>query len=292
MLDGEYRLHTHEYPHTPGGANEKLGRRLYHVRVRGNFQATFAAYPNLYPLGLNTMRGYFEQGATLDFTHPTVGKFPAFIVRWSQVKDPKIRSGEKVDIEFLEDQPASFAVAQAVGTFGQSSIGPAAQDLATDLSATQSALTLSANDVNLFDALQGAVQDVLAIQDTRSLYGNLYGTKVAQVISLCQQLDQSMNLQDARAWPVVDDLQVVWLQAIKIQNDLQNQRISLKDYIVPFTMPLVQIAINLYGDASKQGDLLSLNADRVNDPMRVPAGVDIRYYPPSPQDQAASFASA
>ncbi len=70
------RHHVHEYPHSPGGNVEKLGRSLYKVTVRGNFQATFPAFPDLYPNGMNTLRGYAEQMQTLTFVHPTIGSNP------------------------------------------------------------------------------------------------------------------------------------------------------------------------------------------------------------------------
>lgn len=281
------RHHVFEYPHSPGGAIEKLGRGLWECTVHGNFQATFPAYPDLYPNQMNKLRGYYGLGATLDFRHPTFGTFPAVIVSWDQVKDPKIRSGEKVEIVFLEDQSASFAVAQTLVSADYTAIGPSAAQLDSELAAVRADLTLSQNDLNLFDALQASVASVLALRDTAQLYGNLYAAKVEQVVSLCEQLDASINLQDARAWSVVDAMQSVWQQAIRIGQDIQATRVNLLDFTVPFTMPLLQIAVNIYGDASRQSDLLSLNADRIDDPLNVPAGTDIRYYPPSTQEQIA-----
>lgn len=290
VVDGEYRHHIHEYPHSPGGAPEKLGRKLYRVQVRAPFHNTFPAYPNLYPEGMNTMRGYFEQGVTLPFTHPTVGTFPAFITRWRQSKSAKVRSGETVDFDVLEDQGPSFALTDTVVQAGPTALQPTADQLASDLEQVRAQLTLSHNDISVFDALQAAVSAVLAVQDTKQLYSNLFAAKIEQTISLCQQLDASMNLQDPRAWPLVDDIQAIWVQAQRISNDLHQTNLTLQHYTVPFTMPVLQIAINLYGDASRQGDILSLNSNKIDDPLRVPAGTDIQYYPRTPQDTIASAA--
>lgn len=290
-LRSVFRHHVFEYPHSPGGAIEKLGRGLWQCTVRGNFQATFPGYPDLYPNSMATLRGYYGLGATLNFTHPTLGTFPAMITSWDQVKDAKIRSGEKVDIEFLEDQDASFSVTETLVSADYTAIGPSAQQLAAELAAIRGDLTLSQNDLSLFDAIQSTVNSVLALKDTANLYGNLYAAKVLQVVSLCQQLDVSQNMQDARAWPLVDAMQVVWQNAIRIEQDLQAQRAQLSDYTVPFAMPLLQVAINLYGDASRQEDLLALNSDRIDNPISIRAGTDIRYYPPTPQDQIAQLST-
>lgn len=278
-LDGKYRHHVHEYPHSPGGAPEKLGRALYHVTVRGNFQSTFPRYPDLYPNGMNKLRGYYELGTTLTFQHPTAGRFPAFIVSWSQVRDARMLSGEKVDIEFLEDQSAQFALAELVLSADETSIGISEAQLEQDLASVQEQLALTQNTLSIFDALQTAVNLVLAVQDTSKLYGNLYAARVNQVVGLCQQLDAAMDLQDARAWPLVADVQAVWQNALNISSDLQQQRVEIQYYTVPFTMPLAQVAINLYSDASRQSDLLSLNADVVVDPLSVTANTKLRYYP-------------
>jgi len=282
-LDGEGRHHAHEYPHAPGGAPEKLGRRLYRVTIEAPFHATLPLYPGLYPDGMNTMRGYFEQQATLQLTHPTAGQFPAFITRWKQKKSAKVRSGELVSMDFLEDQAASFALAALTTSTGASALEPTAAQLQSDLAAAQNDIQLSPADASLFDALQASVNSVLALQDTANLYGNRLNASLAQMVNLCSQIDGLTSLQDARAWPVIDTLRNLQALGIKIQNDQLAQQVNLALYTVPFTQPVLQLALTLYGDASKQSDLLSLN--QINDPMNVRAGTSIKYYPP--QQQAA-----
>lgn len=276
------RHHVHEYPHSPGGAPEKLGRGLIMVTCRANFQATFPGYPYLYPDGMLKMFGYASQGATLDFRHPTMGTWPAFIINWNQEKEAKIRSGEKVDIDFLEDQSASYALAALSTAQHVTAMGPTAAQLASDLKAAQADLGVTPEQLSVFDALQTAVNGVLSVKDTVELWGNRYGAELAKVQSLCGQIDQMVCMQDARAWPVVDSLQAVWVTAVRAQQDLHSQRAKLKKWTVPFTQPLAQIAMTLLGDASATGDLLSLNAS-ILDPMNVQANTVIYYYPPTPR---------
>lgn len=283
-LQGEFRHHIHEYPHTPGGAPEKLGRKLYKVTITAQFHNTFPLYPGLYPDGMNTLRGYYELGSTLTLTHPTAGQFPAFITNWRQKKLAKVRSGEVVDIDFIEDQAAKL-FSTIVTTGGVNSIQPTADQLATDLANATASLQLTKSDQSLFDALQASVNGIVVLQDTANLYGNLFSSRLAQMVNLCSQIDGLTSMQDARAWPVIDTLRSLQALGINVQNDQFSQQAKLAYYTVPFTQSAVQLAITLYGDASKQSDLLSLN--QIDDPMNIRAGTVIRYYP-TPAQQAAA----
>src|SRR5262249_28189814 len=113
-VTSDLRHHVHEYPHTAGGDPEKLGRSLYRIQMLGNFQATFRAYPKLWPEALTKLRKTFEAEKTADLVIPTIGTIKAFITKWRQRSTAKIRSGEKVEIEFLEDQASAFLVEKQI----------------------------------------------------------------------------------------------------------------------------------------------------------------------------------
>jgi hypothetical protein len=281
------RHHVHEYSHVPGGAVEKLGRGLVHVTIRTSFEDRFKApYQNLYPAGLNKLRGYAFLQATLPLVHPSAGSFPATIINYTQKKDAKLLSGERVDLEFLEDQAASFALSAQTSDVN-SSVGVAAQNLSTVAQLTKSQLQFTPNDLSLLDAIQNTADAVLGYRDTAMLIGNRYVAAVGKLLGLCQQLDQSISMQDVRAWPVVDALRQLQGQAVQIVKDSQSQRIPLRTYVVPQTTSLLQIALTLYQDASRQGDLLELNAAIVPTPMTVKAGTPLVYYPPTASQQAS-----
>jgi prophage DNA circulation protein len=279
MVHGTGRHHVHEYPHSPGGALEKLGRGVYKFTIQGNFQATFPAYPDLYPNGMNTLRSYFEQQLTKPFVHPSIGKFPAMIIGWTQVKDARILSGEKVDIELVEDQAAQFALADLVSsTPSASSIGPSAAQVAADLASVRAQLALSQNDLGLFDAIQSFASDIAAIGDTASLYGNLYSTKIQALAGVCSSLESSFSMQDPRAWPVVNSILTLWQGCNQALQDVLQNQAQLAYYTVPITEPMSMIANDIYNDATRAGDLLGLNPTVV-DAFNVPAGTRIAYYP-------------
>ena len=277
-LPGDH--HVHKYPHTKKGVPEKLGSGLIEVTLRASFQDRFPAYPGLYPGGMLQMLAYAISQETQTLVHRSAGSFPAFIVDWNQQLEAKLRSGEKVEIKFLEDASSAFSVSAIAPSSPSTGLTPSAAQLATDLASINSQLSLTENDLSVFDALQEAVQTVQGFNDTKQLYGNRYAASVTQVINLCQQLhDATPSLQDVRSWPVVDDILQLWSMAVGIQNDLAQQNATLQRYNVPFTQPIAQIAINIYGDVSRQSDLLALNSDTISNAMAVRAGTSIRYYP-------------
>lgn len=283
------RYHIHEYAHTPGGAVEKLGRGLYHCTIRASFQATLSQYPGLYPNGMNKLRGYCELQATLPFTHPTAGQYPAFIIDWNQEKSAKIISGEMVDLDFLEDRTdESFALAAFAVASNSTAIGITSAQLAAMLAKVKADLQMTQTDVGIFDALQNSVNVVLGFRDTAQLYANRYGASVSAMLRLASQFDAAPSMQDARAWPVIDILRQLQGQGIQIRKDLHAKNKTLRKYVVKAAMPITQIAMNIYnGDASQQGALMSLNGSVINNPMSVPAGTSLLYYPPTPQQMAA-----
>lgn len=282
------RHHVHEYPHTPGGSPEKLGRGLWRTVVESLFDARAFAYTNLYPDGLNQIRSWAELQVTQQFTHPSAGSFPAFIINFRQRKVGSLLSGEAATITFLEDQEASN-LASLAPTYSAKTLGTQSAALVQALVDAENGLALTPQDISVFDALQSAVNTVLGFEDTTQLWGNRYQAAISQVLSLAAQLDESASLQDARAWPVVEQLRALQFQATQLQLDTQSQRQTLQKYYVPSTMSITQVARNLYNDASRQSDLLALNV--VNDPLSILAGTVILYYPATAQEQAAAASS-
>lgn len=296
-LRGSFRKHRHEWPHRPAGASEKLGRGIYSISVRGEFHDTLDAYPDLYPRTINDLQLMYEQGTTATFVHPTVGRFNAFISEWDRYTDPRVRSGEVVDMEFEEDQNSNFLTQDIINSAHFASLGPSADEVANQLAAVQAQLVLpppvtgvslppsviaaqlnvTTADLSLFDALQTVANDIAGIGDTASLYGNLVSAKAQQLANICAEIDQSLSMQDARAYYLVDAIHNLWELAVRIQQDSQQKRVLIQTYFVPTTMPLTSIANALYGDASRAEDLLALN--QIDDPLRVPAGTPISYYP-------------
>jgi hypothetical protein len=273
------RHHTHEYPHSPGGAPEKLGRGLYNVTIQAPFHDKFPRYPGLYPQGLAQMKQYAETQETQTLIDAPNGSYPCFIVDYKQVWIAKSRSGETLEVEFLEDQQTLFLVG-AIAQSAQVSIKTSADAFTSTLAAIKAQLQLRNGSQSIFDSIQNTANAVFAIKDTVGLYGNLLAAKVDQLTQLCARADSLGEIQTPRAWPLVDALHNLWFQCVQLAKDLARTQVQLLSYVVPSTGPIQTIALNLYGDATKTTDILTLNAGTIGEnALKVPAGTQLRYYP-------------
>jgi len=271
---GGLRDHVHEYSHQDGGDPEKLGRRLYVVRCTGNFQAKFARYPGLWPDALNSFTKLWETGAVAPLVVPSIGTIQAYAFGWTRKFSAKIRSGEKCAIEFREDStnlPLPINVTLPSPQSLQSGASLAAANAAR--------ANLGASDMGLIQSLQSAVAGLQAIEDTAYLYGNQVLLQCQELISLCQQIDQLDSVQSANNAELMRNIHDVWAQAQQYASDLQQQNVTLQQFITPVQMSIGAVSTAIFGDATHAADLLALNTGSFNDPMLIPAATIIAYYP-------------
>ena len=274
---GGIRRHTHEYPHSPGGAGEKLGRKIYVFEVVATFDTNFDAYPGLYPQDLDTLMGNFEQQATQDLRLPQMAAaVPCFAVGWTREMSAKVRSGERVTITFEEDQTSVFLFGDIVA-LGTGQIELAATALQATADEILSQLFVYTTTPGLLDSLQDAVNFVLSFRDQALLYDARFSAAVQQVQDICGQLDASPDMQVVAAYPLVELLHQIWQAAQKMQQDLAAQGAVLQTWICPMTQGINTVAIQLYGDTTRVGDLLALNP--FPDSQRIKAGTPVLYYP-------------
>lgn len=274
---GGIRDHVHEYSHQDGGDPEKLGRSLYTVRAMLNMQSTFALYPDLWPSTLSTLVSIWESGATEELVVPSVGPIQAYAKGWTREWTYKLRSGEKVNVEFREDKSNLPRALFISGT------SPNALD--TSASAVEAAKArangLTQGDQDLLTSLQSLVNAIVGIRDTAFLEGNLIIQRCSQLIALCQQIDALPSLQDPTNVALMRALHDLWLQAQAFANDAQGKNQVLQVWIVPVEMSIARISTAIFGDATHVSDLLALNSGAFNDPQRIRAGTEIAYYPTS-----------
>lgn len=297
-LRATQRKHIHEFPHRDGGAPEKLGRSLYTITLQAPFHRDLEQFPDLYPRSINDLQVLFEQGKTQKFVYPTVGSFDAFISAWDRQSDARVRSGELVEMELTEDQSSDFLTTEILDSAHFAAFGSTADEVAAQLASLQAQLIpsadatatvaippeqiaakvdFSANDLGLFDSLQALANDITGISDTADLFSNLVQTKVQQLANICGQIDQSLSLQDARSFNLLEAVHNLWGLCTRVLNDSQQQRVSIQQWIVPISMPITMVATRLYGNASRADDLLALND--IPNPQSVRAGTTINYYP-------------
>ena len=258
------RTHEHIYPHTPGAATEKLGRDLYHISVSGRFDENLPQ-PR-YPKSLTSagvLRMHCEQERTGDLVIPWIGIVQAFLKKLTLTERNTIRSGLGFNAEFVEDMNFEF---------------PIQQFMKIDQAPMQSAWTNFEKQswkADIFSVIAAAVSFVFGIKDQFDLYSALVQSKLDYLEGLFREADALAT----ELWNDVvklDAFERMWEAVRNFGDDIAAKGLTFSYYTVPQTMSIQGIAVAIYRDASKAGDLLGLNA--IEDALAVPAGTSIRYY--------------
>lgn len=274
-VNGATRTAIHEFPHTPGGEIEKMGRKPYTVA----FQCTFhripkseldRQYPDLYPTRLRQLRERFEKEITAELVVPTIGTIKATCTSWVQSFNASVPTGEQVTIEFIEDQ-------DSVSAFDDQSSDYAAARMDQNNDALLAAAALADfkkgttqsifQDIN--DAVT-AVQGALALGDA---YNQMVVGKINGVINLCAYADgQLEEMQHPENHLVLEALKELWLSTKQLGENILQKRATLLHWNTPKPMNLNQIASTLHTTVE---DLLQLNS--FEDSLAIPAGTVIVY---------------
>lgn len=285
---GGVRDHVHEYPHADGGDPEKMGRKLNVVRVTAKFHDTFRGYPGLYPNALDTLIRYWEQGTTAEFVSPQRGTFDAYARNWTTRASVRIRSGETVTIEFVEDNRGENALIELIDDHPLEVQSAAlkldarvkeAIALGDSLGAAEDGAGIPTSDRDIFDSIGAFATAIFAIQDTAALNGQLYGAKLAQLAALCERADGLRSMQSTSSQPIVQALHELWAAANRLADNVQGKQKLMQRYTTPQEMTMNNVAIALYHDASRTAELLALNSGKFQSALAIPALTELVYYP-------------
>ena len=259
------RDHVHVYPHSPGGAVEKLGRELYTFHVRASFQTTFPKFPNAWPGDMADLRDRFENEITSSLLIPTIGTIQAYITTWDQSGGFKVRSGEHVEIEFREDQSSAFLINGLINV------------TVSNLSDAGTAAIAAADDAGVsLGSLTDLINSVTAIGDQIDLYGSLITSKLDGIAAACSMLDASVDLNQPVNYPTLYAVHDVWLASLTLKQDILKKSVPIVTYVTPTLMSVTDVASTLYGDASRASEVLQLNA--LEDPFAIAQTTSLRVY--------------
>jgi hypothetical protein len=277
-VHGAARKHVHEYPHSPGGAPEKLGRSLYEITVRGLFDANLTpkVYKDLWPTGLAFIRHLYEIQQTDDLVIPTIGVMPCFIDDFRQTSSNMHLSGEWVDLKFLEDSSAAFIASQiAVPSTGAIvEAGEYFREVASPLK------------IPLLQAIELLWADIIAFRDTFGMFSAVFEAKLLGLLRMCNEADMMVKeLQDPANLLGKDALMALWQSAVRVRNDTQEIGAEMQYITTRTQMSAGDLSTMLYLDTSHANDLIALNG--FEDPFAIPAGRRCRYYPNSVGQKAA-----
>ena len=294
---GGLRDHLHEVPHADGAIPEKLGRKLYVIRVKAIFDEGIQTPYTLrgentptYPDILGLLRDAFERGVTRDLVLPNLGTIKAYCRSWPQSLDVSVRSGETADFEFVEDPqvsnagvfvieavPAATAMFIQLDHFNQEAA--AQQDrLASGLSALPPGGALDLSQYSQVDpaaisGLAAAFQEIITLRDQESLYGALLEASVASVLRYADLVANAITspLDFSLLQAVIDVVQATQ----KFEKNALNTVAPIKHYTVTKYMSATAVSTAIFGDTSHAVDILQMNP--IEDAFRIPPGTVIAY---------------
>lgn len=270
---GRARRHVHEYPHAPGGATEKLGRGVYVVRIRTLFDEQWNdRYPDLYPDGLESLYRFFETETTGGLDLPTLGKIDAWCVNWTKTMHYAIRSGERVEFEFEEDQSQLFLI--------DALLAAAATTIELDNNALLAALPdLVSPQPSIFDNLTALVTAIVALRDQNDLNWSFIQDKAAQVVDQFQTIERTLPelaTPSTQAIAVLEALKETAAAAQTLAEDVAQKASPIKTYVTPRRMNIADVSTAIYRTTERSLELLQLND--IADAFDIGANTQIKFY--------------
>lgn len=277
-VKGGLRHAIHEFPHSPGGEIEKMGRRPYVISFTALMHDIPGSmlekeYPESYPTKLRRLRDKFDAELTGDLMVPTVGKISAVATTWTQTFDTHVTSGETFSLEFVEDQDLATLV-PAVDELGGYAAMIEANDLLFGLS--ELAKMKLAATAGLFQQINDAVTAVQGVFGQADAWSRLVEGKIQAVVNLCSFADSTLTeMQDPSNHLVVTALKDLWLASNQLAENVIESRVAIREWTTPKIMTVGQVAANRYGSTERTVDILQLNA--FDDAFAIPAGTLVRY---------------
>lgn len=277
-VKGGIRHAIHEFPHSPGGEIEKMGRRPYVITFTAQMHDVPGSnmekeYPDAYPTNLRRLREKFEKELTGDCVVPTVGTIKAVATSWTQTFEAHVGSGETFSLEFIEDQDAATLAASVDELGGAVAMFEASDELFAQQELAKLKLAATAG---LFQKINDAVTAVQGVIGQADAYSRLVEGKIQAVVNLCAFADSTLaELQDPSNHLVVTALKDLWLASTQLAENVIESRVAIREWVTPKIMTVGQIASNRYGSTERTVDILQLNA--FDDAFAIPAGTVVRY---------------
>lgn len=271
---GGLRDHVHEYPHSPGGAPEKLGRKLYEFSFTSPMLAGFPRYPKLWPETAASLRIVFEGGRSFDLVIPIIGTVTAYCTSWREKAVGTIRNGTVMSMTFREDASDLF-LTTALVTQSTATLASAGALLLTQMEEE------GLSGIAVLDAIAAASAAVSAVSSTVELYSNVVEAKCAGLSRLCDDADRSLDvLNDPLHFRVGEAMRGVWSSSERLRKDVLRRVVPIIPFTTPAIMTVADVSRAIYGSTAKASELLRLNA--FDDPFRIPAGVAVKAYAATP----------
>lgn len=279
---GGLRVATHEYPHVKGGGQEALGRRLYTWSVDAIFDEQLLRYGDTYPNQLQQLLDKFETQKVGQLSLPHRVPFFARCVTWDSELNVRIRSGERVHLEFLEYMKDDLDVTLpnfktaivSLMTLVKIEAAPVvAEALVSPVKLDQThALELS----DILGKLNDAVNLMALPQNLVGLAGGILELYVTSVINLGKRAYDIALVQAPSGFGVAEALRKVILAANEAATDIASKQRKIRPWTVKATQGIQELSLDIYGTAKYVEELLNVNS--LEDNSRILAGTKVYYY--------------
>lgn len=313
-VSGGIRDHVHEYPHSPGGAVEKLGRKLYRFQMSAIFDVKISGYgDNLWPGDLSDLRDRFEDQVTSTLHVPTIGDIQAYCVSWSQRATPERQSGEEADLEFVEDQSQAFLINSIIqissttlqtageqfdqefapllagGTVSATAptriVPPPAGTLPRATTFAGAYTQLRPREANALNQIRAAYQQALTVAEQPERYADqVLRTADAVVTSCAQWQDRIRVLQNPLMYSRKWAYKRLWASAVQLRDSVKAQTARILFFLARTDTTISAVSRAIYGDSSYAAEIMQLNA--LPDPFMIRTGTVLRYYDPTSKQRA------
>jgi prophage DNA circulation protein len=276
-VKGGIRHAIHEFPHSPGGEVEKMGRKLYTITFTCMMHDIPGSdlereYPDNYAQ-LAVLRQLFEEEKTGALVVPGIGKIRAVATTWTQDFNAQQRSGETLTLEFVEDQDSALLTDRLVELGGATRLEELNDNLVAQMAIAD---FKKAETFSVFQQINDAVTAVQGVFGQADAYSRLVEGKIRGLENLCLYADSELEeMQDPSNHLVLDALKDLWFAARQLADNVVETRQTIRVYTVKRRTTVGQLATIIYGSADRASDLLQLNG--FEDAFDIPAGTKVNY---------------
>lgn len=266
-VKGGLRHHPHEYPGSPGGQVEGLGRKLYQIEFDALFSTNDPAYEGAFPDNLNTIRTLFENGEVGPIIVPHLGTLQGKAIDWDEQADPtRMRDGVRMKMVFTEDSEEDSGVDELVTT---THVTAQAELL------IESIPPLEEREPDLFESLEGLANEAVGLMDQAELMGDMAGAKLEGIVSKANQIDQKFSaLADPENHGIGRALRDLAVAVIVKIEQLGREFGPHGTYTTPRLMAVTEVSVAVYGDTSHAVDILKANP--IEDAFAIPEGTELK----------------
>jgi len=271
-----HRVVEHVFPYRDGANLEETGRDPRPFTIEGAF------FGEGYLARLVEFARLCDEGVTGPFVHPLLGTFDCKVMSFEFTHDGARRDNADFTLELREDGTDTELI-------DFSGVESAAEDLQTEVDAVASysedlVVIVPAEDSNWLDAVNTAIFDAAGfIEDVDSIADDLETrfeqfrkTATDAVAEVANMTQRQLDVVTSQTTEIVQGLQRCVLAAKRLRERAERIKSKIVEFPVDIVAPLSTISLRLYGDSSREADLIRIN--RIRNPFLVRPGAPIRVF--------------